>query len=88
MSNEFNTDRDSKRIKEAFIGWLADQASVDIREAYERYVAVADKYADNSYLAFPPFVDAVASLPYVKYDNSTGDIHFLLDMKNKSIGQQ
>jgi len=71
--------RDATRINEAFIGWLGDQATVSIyNDAYKRYRDVCAKYGDDSWMAFPAFIDHVAALSYVKYDNDTGDVHFLL----------
>ncbi len=72
--------RDIVRMNEAFLGYLGDQATVDVRTAYDRYVDVCDKYGDDSHMAFPPFVDAVAALKYVSYENATGDVHFLLNI--------
>ena len=71
--------RDKRRLNEAFLGYLADQATVDINTAWARYRDVVEKHDDDDSLAFPVFVDAVEQLPYVSYDNKTGDIHFLLE---------
>jgi hypothetical protein len=72
---------DQQRLNEAFLGWVADHTSVDIREAYNRYQDTIRKYGDTHSLAFPTFVDVVAELPYVSYDNDSGDVHFLRNQK-------
>lgn len=66
------------RVNEAFVGWLGDQATVRIYPAYERYRDICAKYGDDSWMAFPAFIDHVSGISYVKYDNDTGDVHFLL----------
>jgi len=77
---ETSLDRVDIRIKEAFIGWLADQSAIDIIQAYNRYVSTADRHGDNFYMDFPQFVDTVATLPYVQYEETTGCIHFTLGL--------
>lgn len=61
------------RINEAFLGYLADQATVDVRVAYDRYEDVCAKYGDDMWMAFPTFIDHVNGLQYVKVLNDRQD---------------